>query len=161
MSTAGMKRLVSVIIGPSAIGGSIIALRSFVATIRPLSCKPPTLLIVDDDPEVRMMLCELFARKGFCVRVAEDGAAAILFLEHNEPPAAIVLDLVMPGIPGTGVLSYLGSKPCLQNIPVAIASGTPHLAPHGYPVFKKPLTFAPLLAFVLTACDAAPLTDAA
>jgi CheY-like chemotaxis protein len=142
-------------------GGSIIALRSFMATIRAQSPNPPTLLLVDDDPEVRMLLCELFAQKGFRVKVAEDGAAAILFLEQNEPPTVILLDLVMPGIPGTGVLSHLGSTPSLLNIPIAIVSGTPNLAPPGYRVFKKPLRFAPLLEFVRTACDARPLLGAA
>jgi len=121
------------------------------------SSTPSTLLVVDDDPEVRMLLSELFAQKGFRVNVAKDGAAAILFLEQNEPPSAILLDLVMPGISGTGVLSYLGSKPSLLNIPVAIVSGTPDLAPHGYRVFKKPFRFASLLEFVRTACEANPL----
>ncbi len=101
-----------------------------------------------------MLLCELFSRAGFRVEVATDGAAAILFLEHNEPPAAIILDLLMPGIIGSSVLAYLGSRPVLANVPVAIVSSSPHLAPEGYALFKKPLQFAPLLEFVRTACNA-------
>jgi len=116
---------------------------------------PPTLLVVDDDPEVRMLLCELFAREGFRVDVATDGAAAILFLEHHEPPSVILLDLLMPGILGSSVLAYLGSTPSLEHVPVAIVSSSPHLAPEGYPLFKKPLKFAPLLEFVRNACHAA------
>ncbi len=100
-----------------------------------------------------MLLCELFARAGYRVDVAMDGAAAILFLEHHEPPAAIILDLLMPGIIGSSVLAYLASQPVLANVPVAIVSSSPHLAPEGYPLFKKPLQFAPLLEFVRTACD--------
>lgn len=114
---------------------------------------PPTLLIVDDDPEIRMLLSDLFSREGFRVDVADDGAAAILFLEHNEPPAAIVLDLLMPGILGSSVLDYLGSKPTLEHVPVAIVSSSPQLAPDGYPLFQKPLKFKPLLEFVRSACD--------
>ena len=116
--------------------------------------KQPTLLIVDDDPDIRMMLCELFAREGFNVESATDGAAAILFLESHEPPSAIVLDLLMPGIVGSSVLSYLSDRPTLADVPVAIVSSSPHLAPDGYPLFKKPLRFAPLLEFIRTACDA-------
>ena len=100
------------------------------------------------------MLCELFAREGFQVETANDGAAAILFLESHEPPAAIVLDLLMPGIIGSSVLAYLSGRPGLADVPVAIVSSSPHLAPGGYPLFKKPLRFAPLLEFVRTACDA-------
>ena len=103
-----------------------------------------------------MLLCGLFAQKGFRVTVAEDGAAAIRFLRQNEPPSVILLDLVMPGITGTGVLSYLRSTPSVLNIPVAIVSGTPDLAPLGYRVFKKPLRFESLLEFVRTACNASP-----
>jgi CheY-like chemotaxis protein len=113
----------------------------------------PTLLIVDDDADIRMLLCELFAKAGFRVEEATDGAAAILFLEHNEPPSAIVLDLLMPGIVGSSVLAYLSSRPVLADVPVAIVSSSPHLAPDGYPLFKKPLQFAPLLEFVRGACD--------
>jgi CheY-like chemotaxis protein len=111
-----------------------------------------TVLVVDDDPDIRMLLCELFARAGFRVEVATDGAAAILFLEHHEPPSAIILDLLMPGIIGSSVLAYLSSQPVLAEVPVAIVSSSPHLAPEGYPLFKKPLQFAPLLEFVRTAC---------
>ena len=102
-----------------------------------------------------MLLCELFAREGFRVDVATDGAAAILFLEHHEPPSVILLDLLMPGILGSSVLAYLGSTPSLEHVPVAIVSSSPHLAPEGYPLFKKPLKFAPLLEFVRNACHAA------
>lgn len=121
----------------------------------------PTLLVVADDSDLRWLWCELFEQRGFRVEVAQDGAAAILFLERNESPSAILLDLEMPGISGSGVLSYLGSKPSLLNIPVAIVSGTPHRAPPGYRVFKKPVRFTPLLEFVRTACDAHLLTNAA
>ena len=100
-----------------------------------------------------MLLSDLFSREGFRVNVAPDGAAAISFLEHHSPPSAILLDLLMPGILGSSVLQYLGSKPSLEHVPVAIVSSSPHLAPAGYPLFKKPLQFAPLLEFVRTACD--------
>jgi len=118
------------------------------------SVEAPTLLVVDDDPDIRLLLCELFGNAGFHVESAIDGASAILFLEHNQPPAAIVLDLLMPGIVGTSVLAYLSSQPGLAEVPVAIVSSSPHLAPAGYPLFRKPLQFAPLLEFVRGACSA-------
>lgn len=112
----------------------------------------PTLLVVDDDPDIRMLLSDLFSREGFHVDVAVDGAAAILFLEHHEPPSAIVLDLLMPGILGTSVLQYVESKPSLGHVPVAIVSSSPGLAPDGYRLFPKPLKFKPLLEFVKSVC---------
>jgi DNA-binding NtrC family response regulator len=112
----------------------------------------PTVLIVDDDPDIRMLLCELFGKAGYRVELANDGAAAILYLDHNPPPDAIVLDLLMPGIVGSSVLTYLSSQSDLADVPVAIVSSSPHLAPAGYPLFQKPLQFAPLLDFVRSAC---------
>lgn len=132
--------------------GAVIAPVCSVNTANARSVNQPTLLVVDDDPEIRMLLCDLFAREGFRVDVANDGAAAILFLESNDPPSAILLDILMPGILGSSVLSYLASKPTLERIPVAIVSSSPHLAPEGYQLFKKPLRFAPLLEFVRNAC---------
>ena len=116
--------------------------------------RAPTLLVVDDDEDIRTLLSELFAKAGFRVEIAGDGAQAILFLEHHEPPDAIVLDLLMPGIVGTSVLSYLSSHPVLAEVPVAIVSSSPQLAPDGYKLFKKPLQFAPLLEYVRDACGA-------
>jgi CheY-like chemotaxis protein len=111
------------------------------------------LLVVDDDPEIRMLLRDLFVREGFRVDVATDGAEAILFLEQHKPPSAIVLDLLMPGILGSSVLAYLGSTPSLERVPVAIVSSMPQLAPNGYQLFKKPFKFAQLLDFVRKACE--------
>jgi CheY-like chemotaxis protein len=125
-----------------------------VTTADAPTVKQHTLLIVDDDPEIRMLLGELFGKEGFRVDVATDGASAITFLEHHEPPSAILLDLLMPGILGSSVLEYLGNHPVLGLVPVAILSSSPHLAPDGYPLFKKPFKFAPLLEFVRSACDA-------
>jgi CheY-like chemotaxis protein len=130
-----------------------------VNTINALTGQPPTLLVIDDDPDIRMLLCDLFRREGFRVDVATDGAAAISFLEQHEPPTAILLDMLMPGILGTSVLAYLGSKPTLEHVPVAIVSSSTHLAPEGYPLFKKPLKFAPLLEFVRKACAPAGTSD--
>lgn len=99
-----------------------------------------------------MLIGELFRRRGYRVDEAADGAAAITWLESHDPPSAILLDLLMPGILGSSVLAYLGSKPSLEHVPVAIVSSSPQLAPAGYTFFSKPLKFAPLLEFVRKAC---------
>jgi CheY-like chemotaxis protein len=104
-------------------------------------------LVVDDDRDVRELLCELFARSGYDVEVACNGAEAIDQLERSTP-AAILVDLVMPGIVGQELLEYVESADHLAGVPVAIVSGSPHLAPQGYRVFRKPLEFRSLLAFV-------------
>jgi two-component system, OmpR family, response regulator MprA len=109
----------------------------------------PRLLVVDDDRDVRELLVALFERAGFDVELANDGAAAIDALECSaSPPAAIIADLIMPGIVGQELIEYVQSADHLSAVPVAIVSGSPELAPAGFRVFCKPIEFSSLLAFI-------------
>jgi DNA-binding response OmpR family regulator len=60
-------------------------------------------LIVDDDPDIRVLLAFTLEDSGFTVRHAGDGAAALAALEERAPDL-MVLDVMMPGIDGFGVL---------------------------------------------------------
>ncbi len=60
-------------------------------------------LIVDDDPSIRSMLSFVFDDAGFVVVEAADGTEALEQLKAS-PPALMVLDLMMPGVDGVGVL---------------------------------------------------------
>jgi DNA-binding response OmpR family regulator len=61
------------------------------------------ILIVDDDASIRAMLGFVFEDAGYRVVEAADGLEALDAL-RNEPPALMVLDLMMPGIDGVEVL---------------------------------------------------------
>ena len=60
-------------------------------------------LVVDDDPDIRAMLVFTLEDAGFHVRQACDGAAALVALAEHAPDC-VVLDLMMPGTDGFGVL---------------------------------------------------------
>src|SRR5690348_8157893 len=60
-------------------------------------------LVVDDDEVVRGMLVWLFEEDGYHVREAIDGAEALKELTA-EPPACMILDLMMPVVDGQAVL---------------------------------------------------------
>jgi DNA-binding response OmpR family regulator len=60
-------------------------------------------LIVDDDAPTRAMLAFIFDDAGYRVVEAEDGADALEAL-RAEPPALMVLDLMMPEVDGVEVL---------------------------------------------------------
>jgi two-component system, chemotaxis family, chemotaxis protein CheY len=106
-------------------------------------------LIVEDDRDARDVLAELLAKEGFEVEVAADAVDAIHALEthRDEPPRAILLDLLMPGILGASLLEYLREDPRFDGVRVAIVSASPHLAPDGYPVFPKPVDLTRLDSF--------------
>ena len=60
-------------------------------------------LVVDDDPDIRMLVTFALEDSGYTVRQAADGALALAALEEKAPDA-MVLDVMMPGTDGFGVL---------------------------------------------------------
>ena len=70
------------------------------------SPSPPTLLVVDDEPELRALLAEYFGRHGFAVRVAPDAAAARQAVAVELPVLAI-LDINMPGENGLSLARWM------------------------------------------------------
>lgn len=110
---------------------------------------PTTVLIVDDDGDSRSLLQDLLIHEGFVVRTASDGAEAIESL-RAERPDAVVTDLMMPGLSGHEVVEFVRGTERLADLPIAVVSGHPHLAPAGCEVFAKPLPFKRLLSFLTT-----------
>ena len=58
-------------------------------------------LVVDDDPGIRVVLGRALARCGYEVFLAADGTAALATLEHQPDVFAIVSDISMPSMNGT------------------------------------------------------------
>ena len=67
------------------------------------------LLIVDDDHNIREMLSLVLEDAGHSVRVAGDGLEAMVALEESAPHC-MVLDLMMPGLDGHGVLRTMRER---------------------------------------------------
>jgi len=74
-------------------------------------------LVVDDDPTQRDLIQRFLSKEGFCVRTAGGGDAG-LRLARQLRPAAITLDVMMPGMDGWSVLLALKADPDLRDIPV-------------------------------------------
>ena len=99
--------------------------------VRPVSVKstgsrPRTraVLVVDDDPGCRTALALALESAGYEVLHAHDGADALAILGRGVRPAAIALDLMMPGIDGYEVLAHLVASPSLATIPVVVVSAS-------------------------------------
>jgi DNA-binding response OmpR family regulator len=60
-------------------------------------------LVVDDDPDIRMLVAFALEDSGYTVRQASDGESALKALEQKAPDA-MVCDVMMPGLDGFGVL---------------------------------------------------------
>ena len=74
-----------------------------------------SLLIVDDQTGIRLLLDEVFRREGFVTRLAANGVEALQAVE-DEIPGCILLDMKMPGIDGIEVLKRI--KKSWPEIPV-------------------------------------------
>ncbi len=64
------------------------------------------LLVVDDDPDIRELICDYFSDNGFCVVEAED-AAAMRNAIDNAVPDVVLLDVGLPGEDGLSLARYL------------------------------------------------------
>ncbi len=73
-----------------------------------------SILVVDDEDTIREVVRRYLERKGFQVREAADGYAAIDAIEEL-PPDLIVLDLMLPGIDGLTITRHLREK---HGIPI-------------------------------------------
>ena len=66
----------------------------------------PTILVVDDDPQIRTLLIDVLVEGGYAADSAVDGVAAIKsFVEHR--PDLILLDIDMPRLRGVDTLVVL------------------------------------------------------
>jgi CheY-like chemotaxis protein len=78
-------------------------------------------LVVDDDATARDLLRRTLTRQGFAVTLAASGEEG-LRLARELHPAAITLDVMMPGLDGWAVLRELKNDPSTADIPVIVVT---------------------------------------
>jgi CheY-like chemotaxis protein len=82
----------------------------------------PLVLLVEDDPDGRLLFCEWLSDAGFRVETAHNGLQALeRALEIH--PDAILTDLHIPGIDGYELTRRLKSDPRTSSIPVLAVTG--------------------------------------
>ena len=79
------------------------------------------ILLVDDDPEMRMLLSTLLERAGFTTRQAPNGEEA-LAAAHRERPRLVILDIRLPGVSGYEVFRQLRDR-FGAELPIVLISG--------------------------------------
>src|SRR5262245_19135491 len=77
-------------------------------------------LIIDDNRQTADALHQMIGVLGFKARVAYSSSAAMAVLGTGFTPRFVCLDLNMPGLDGTAILSYLRREPRLIPIPVFV-----------------------------------------
>ncbi len=93
-------------------------LRETVATHQ---TRDKSVLVVDDDSNIRSLLQQELTEAGYTVRLAEDGRKALALI-REETPGLVILDVMMPEMNGFDVAAVLKNDPATMDIPIIILS---------------------------------------
>jgi CheY-like chemotaxis protein len=116
-------------------------------------------LLVEDDPDVSHALSEVLTDEGYSVALASNGLEGMEYLRTQEPPAVILLDLMMPVMDGYEFRTLQRAEPRFADVPVLVISAgamderidAMQLAG----ALKKPLDLQALLDAIARCCQAA------
>ena len=86
--------------------------------------KAPLALVIDDSPELRMVLSSLFKHLGLEVVTARDGETGFALAQERRPDI-VCLDLMLPVLCGLEVCERLKQSPTTSDVPVLIVSARP------------------------------------
>jgi DNA-binding response OmpR family regulator len=84
-----------------------------------------TILVVEDDDELRQDICNTLTEEGFVVRQAPNGFEALLVLREDRLPDLILLDLIMPVMNGWAFRAQQEMEARIAHIPVIVMSAAP------------------------------------
>ena len=115
-----------------------------------------TVLVVEDDHDIRVSVRNLLEDEGYRVLTVTNGHLALDLLERVDPiPSLIILDLMLPVMDGWQFAEQMRTRPRLADIPIVIMSAYQEPPPPAGVVgfVKKPIDTAALLSVVGRYCD--------
>ncbi len=83
----------------------------------------PSVLVVEDDPQIVGVLTDLLEDEGYRVATGVNGQG--LETARAAPPNMILLDVMMPGMNGIEVCRELKSDPRTRDVPVVFITAMP------------------------------------
>jgi two-component system, cell cycle sensor histidine kinase and response regulator CckA len=105
-----------------------------------------TVLVLDDEPDVRKLVSAILTSHGYTVLTADNGENAIkTFKKRKQPVDLLLLDVVSPGLPGPVVAERLaGLQPGLRVLFMSGYDDTSvvrrYVVEKGFALLKKPFT---------------------
>ena len=79
------------------------------------------ILVVEDEPEIRILVKTILEKAGYSVVEAEDGEAA-LRLVNEEEPDLVLLDVMIPGIEGWEVCRRIRENEATRRLPIIMVT---------------------------------------
>jgi len=121
-----------------------------------------TVLVVDDEPEMRTLVAEILRGAGYRVLVATDGDAALVMLAREAVVDLLVTDVVMPVMSGTDLAERVAERsPSTRVLFVSGFVPAGAAALRGAPLLTKPLRRNDLLDAARRLVPADPATNQA
>ena len=99
-----------------------------------------TVLLVEDDPDIRDIVQDVLEAEGYDVVPASHGRQALEFLSgarESERPDLVILDMMMPLVDGRHVLEAIRNNQSLSSVPVVVMSAVAHEKPAGAAAFLR------------------------
>lgn len=119
----------------------------------------PTVLIVDDNPDIRLLMARVLETAGFAVREASGGPEALEALTGGPLPDVVTLDVQMPEVDGWDTLTAIRGNARTREVPVLMCTvkGRPEDRERGWRLgcdgyLAKPFDVGALVAEVTAAC---------
>ena len=124
-----------------------------------MSSLASSVLVVDDDRDIREALAETLSDAGYAVRTAENGADALAQLRVSPRACVVILDLMMPVMDGSAFRSAQLSDAALAPIPVIVLTADGNAAMKAGAIradafMRKPVRSQDLLDLVARYCRA-------
>jgi CheY-like chemotaxis protein len=113
-----------------------------------IDMSPNTILLAEDDLEIRDVVQDLLEEIGCDVIPARTGKQALDFLSNDprSPPDMVILDLMMPLVTGWQVLEVIQRDPALARVPVVVLTAATQDRPSGVAaLLQKPFQVDHLL----------------
>src|SRR5436190_11945832 len=80
------------------------------------------ILVVEDDPEICVLLRRVLTAAGYRVVEAPDGSAALAHLQAGAPDL-VLLDILLPDFDGYEVARWIRSEPAVAHLPILMLTG--------------------------------------
>jgi two-component system cell cycle sensor histidine kinase/response regulator CckA len=107
--------------------------------------QPKTILLVDDEPDIRRLVAAALTQKGYHVLVADTGENAIRLFKNNSGADLLLADVVAPGMSGPMIADQIAALS--PDIKVLFMSGFDntqvvqrYVVEKGYSLLVKPFT---------------------
>ena len=91
-----------------------------------------TVLVVEDDPTLRKMICKHLEKMGCTVIGVDNGESALNWLDDNPLPNLVCLDLALPAMSGFRVCEQIRSSSKTRAVPVLVITARTSVQDHTF-----------------------------